>query len=529
MIPAPCLLTFKAHVMSHKRTLLTAVTLIGIGVVFGVVLMSTFGTNALQKAFAADANLGAVQPPVTMPPLVQALDNQFSAVAEAVKGSVVYINVKGKPAKSSQRLPQEFFRFFGPDFEEQDPGYAPEGAGSGVFVTADGYIVTNNHVVENAKEDGITVTTTDQKEHKATLIGRDPLTDLAVIKIDGNFTPAHFADINNLRVGQWVMAVGSPLGLRSTITAGIVSALGRGIGIVGTNQRTFERNRYAVENFIQTDAAINPGNSGGGLFDLNGSLVGINTAIASQSGVNAGYGFAIPIDMVKSVVLDLMDDGKIERGYIGIEITTVDETVAKATGLDKVQGVSVHKVVKGGAAAQAGIEVGDVILEVDGKAVNTSNDLQNQIVLRRAGDKVNLSVWRNGKKITKAVVLKALDENNNFTDASTGSSNNESSSEPVTFKSLGFTASALTARQKEDYGVDGGVIITNVDPRGMVARRGLTADNVIIRADGKTVKSPSDLQKILSSKSKGDGVLLVLKDKEGSKLAVSIEIPEEKS
>lgn len=224
-----------------------------------------------------------------------------------------------------------------------------------------------------------------------------------------------------------------------------------------------------------------------------------------------------------------MDDGKIERGYIGIEITTVDETVAKATGLDKVQGVSVHKVVKGGAAAQAGIEVGDVILEVDGKAVNTSNDLQNQIVLRRAGDKVNLSVWRNGKKITKAVVLKALDENNNFTDASTGSSNNESSREPITFKSLGFTASALTARQKEDYGVDGGVIITNVDPRGMVARRGLTADNVIIRADGKTVKSPSDLQKILSSKSKGDGVLLVLKDKEGSKLAVSIEIPEEKS
>lgn len=491
--------------------------------------MTTFGENAIQKAMASNNDLGAGQPPVAMAPAVKALNDQFTMVADAVTKSVVYISVKTKPTTSGQAWPRDFFRFFGPDGEGEIPQPEGEGAGSGVIITADGYIVTNNHVVEHAKDGGITVTTIDQKEYKAKLIGRDPLTDLAVIKIDGTFQPVHFANRDDVKVGQWVLAVGSPLGLKSTVTSGIISAQGRGIGIVGTNDRTFERNRYAVENFLQTDAAINPGNSGGGLFDLNGSLVGINTAIASRSGVNAGYGFAIPIDMVRSVALDLMDDGKIERGYIGVEITTVDETTAKATGLEKVGGVYVNRVVKGGAAAAAGVEIGDVILEVDGKPVNTSNELQNQIVLRRAGDKVKLTVWRGGKRVYKTVTLKALDDNNNFTDAVTGSDRSSSAEEPVKFKGYGFTAAPLTSQQKQDYETEQGVIVTEVESRGLVARRGLRPNTVILKVDGKPVDSPQNLRKILASKKIGDGVMFVVKDKDGSKMAVTIEVPDDNS
>jgi serine protease Do len=513
-----------------NRTLLTSIALIGVGIVFGVVMMTTFGQNALQKAFAEQTNLGAGQAPVPMPPAVKALNDQFVAVSEAVTKSVVFIDVKISQSASESPMPRDFFRFFGPDGQPQEPEpQEGEAAGSGVIVTADGYIVTNNHVVENAKEGGITVTTTDQKEHKARLIGRDPLTDLAVIKIEGQFTPAHFANRADVKVGQWVIAVGSPLGLKSTVTTGIISAEGRGIGIVGTNDRTFERNRYAVENFIQTDAAINPGNSGGGLFDLNGSLVGINTAIASRTGVNAGYGFAIPIDMVQSVALDLMDDGKIQRGYIGVEITTVDETTAKAVGLDNVKGVHVNRVVKDGAASAAGVEVGDVILEIDDRPVGTSNELQNQIVLRRAGDKVKLTIWRGGKRISKNVTLKSLDGDGDVATATTGDGGAMDSAEPVKFKALGFSVAPLTKEQRKDYETEQGVLVTEVDNRGSVARRGLRPNSVILKADGKPVNSPGELKQILSTKNTGDGVLFVVKDKDGSKMAVTIEVPEDKS
>ena len=304
--------------------------------------------------------------------------------------------------------------------------------------------------------------------------------------------------------------------------------MGRSIGIVGTNEMTNQRSRYAAENFIQTDAAINPGNSGGGLFNLNGSLVGINTAIASQSGVNAGYGFAIPIDMVRSVVLDLIDDGKIERGYIGVEITSVDEATAKAVGLSKVAGVSVNRVVKGGAAESAGLEVGDVILDVDGKPVKTSSDLQNEIVRRRAGDKVNLKIWRDGREIAKTVKLKAPDNTDVASKSDRDSEENSSSddSEPVTIKGLGFTAVALTSEQRSTFNVKTGVFVSKVDRMGQMARRGLRQGTVILKADGKEITSPAQLKRVITSKEPGDGLMFVVKDAEGSKQAITIEVPE---
>jgi serine protease Do len=519
-----------------RRSLFTAISLIGIGVVVGVILMTSFSSNAIEQLFASDVTLGAGNPPAPAPPAVKLLNDQFANVAGAVTQSVVSIAVKIDAKKSAQALDgmEELFRRFGPFFspdgngdEEQSPAPERDAAGSGVILTADGYVVTNNHVVESAKEGGITVTTTDNKQYKARLVGRDPLTDLAVLKIDGRFAPAHLAQRSDVRIGEWVVAVGSPLGLQSTVTTGIISAMGRGIGIVGTNELTNERNRYAIENFIQTDAAINPGNSGGGLFNLNGSLIGINTAIASRTGVNAGYGFAIPVDMMKSVVLDIIDDGKIERGYIGVEITSVDEASAKAVGLPKVAGVNVNKVVKGGAAEAAGIEAGDVILDVDGRTVKSSNELQNEIVLRRAGDKVNLKIWRDGREITKSVRLKAPNESdvaNARNDDGGGDAFDVN--EPVSFKDLGFSVSPLTGEQKSTFGVSQGAFVTKVERTGRMSYRGLRSNTVILKADGKEVASPSQLKKIITAKSPGDGVMFVIKNSDGSKQAISVQMPE---
>ncbi len=514
-----------------KRPILTALTLIGIGIAFGVVLMTNFGSNALESLLAKGVgDLGAKTPPIVLPENVKALNNAFVSASDAVKKNVVSITVKTEQ-KGGQVMPRDFFRFFGPDGQEEDQDVQPregEQGGSGVIITADGYVVTNNHVVEDAKENGITVTTFDEKEYKAKLVGRDPLTDLAVLKIEGQFQAAHLADRRNVRVGEWVIAVGAPLGLKQTVTTGIVSAEGRGIGIIGTDEMRGTRNRFSVENFIQTDAAINPGNSGGGLFNLEGSLVGINTAIASRSGVNAGYGFAIPIDMVKSVALDLIDDGKIERGYIGVEITSVDETAAKTVGLQRVAGVMVNKVVKGGAAAAAGLEEGDVILDVDGTPVKTSNELQNQIVLHRAGDRVTLKIWRDRKEISKTVTLKSLDDNGAFAEASNDGKSGDrpsSSADPVTFKDLGFTASPLTEDVKRDLDTKQGVLVTKVDARGVVARRGLQSGAVILKADGQIVNNPSDLKRILSNKAGGDGVMFVVKTRDG-KQAITVQVPE---
>lgn len=523
-------------VYMSRRSLFTAISLIGIGVVVGVILMTSFSSNAIEELFAGDVTLGAGNPPSPAPPAVKLLNDQFANVAGAVTQSVVSISVKidAKKANPSMQGMEEFFRRFGPFMspdggEGEEPLEMPDrdAAGSGVIVTADGYIVTNNHVVESAKEGGITVSTTDKKEYKARLVGRDPLTDLAVLKIDGRFAPAHFAQRQDIRIGEWVIAVGSPLGLQSTVTTGIVSALGRGIGIVGTDETTNERNRYAIENFIQTDAAINPGNSGGGLFNLNGSLVGINTAIASRSGVNAGYGFAIPVDMVRSVILDIIDDGKIERGYIGVEITSVDEASAKAVGLPKVAGVNVNKVVKGGAAEAAGIEAGDVILDVDGRPVKSSNELQSEIVLRRAGDKVNLKIWRDGQEITKTVRLKAPNES----DVASADSRKDADesfdvNEPVAFKDLGFSVSPLTGDQKSTFGVDKGVFVTRVDRAGRMAFRGLRSNTVILKADGKEITTPSQLKKIITAKGPGDALMFVIKNGDGSKQAISVQLPE---
>src|SRR3989339_1971563 len=508
-----------------KRRLFARTSLIGGGVLLSAILVLFVFSSIGTKLFADGPTIGASKPPVVVSEQVKALNDAYVNVSNAVIPTVVSVSVVVENKDTGQINEQfrEFFKFFGQPFgDNENPNFhKSEGSGSGVIISDDGYIVTNNHVVENATE--ITVTTNDKKEHKAKLIGRDPLTDLAVIKIEGNnFQVAHFGDIENVKVGEMVIAVGNPLGLNSTVTGGIVSAIGRGGLALGN-----DRSGYSVENFIQTDAAINPGNSGGGLFNLEGSLVGINSAIATRTGTYIGYGFAIPIDLVKAVILDLIDDGKVNRGYIGVRIKTVDEIEAKSSGLDKVEGAMVHEVIKDQAADKAGLEMGDIILEIDGKVLKTSNELQNQIVLHRAGDVVDLTIWRDGKKIHKSVKLLARDEEKDDVKTVAGEEpkKDEESNKPITFDKLGFSIGPLTSEIKKNNDVSKGVLVTKVDRFGKAAERGLSPNGVIVKVDRKDVNSPEQLKKHIDSKKPGDAILLQLKYPDASRI-VALEIPD---
>ncbi|GAB1429946.1 DegQ family serine endoprotease [Ignavibacteria bacterium] len=515
----------------NKRLAAGAVALVGLGVAAGIILVSNFGGGYVSSLFAGGVkNIGSKNPPVAVGAQAKAINDAFIAASKAINPIVVSVSVVGeKKVSSNQQLP-DFFRFFGDprnpggDDEENDRMQRVEGAGSGVIISEDGYILTNNHVVEDAKEDGIKIIMHDRKEYKAQLIGRDPLTDIAVLKIDVSGLPAaHFGNSDEVQVGEWVIAVGNPLGLRSTVTTGIVSAIGRG-------QLNLNKDRYAVEDFIQTDAAINPGNSGGGLFDLEGSLVGINTAIASRTGYYSGYGFAIPVNMAKSVALDLIEDGKVDRGYIGVSIRSVDEITAKSYKLDNVAGVLVEDVLKGSPAEKAGVEREDIILDIDGTPVNTANELQSRVTMHRVGDMIKLKVWRDGKTIYKNVTLQPK-ENGKLASAKTGDdesdADNADNNKPVTFKSLGFTVAALTDKQKSDNEVESGVAVMRVDQYSSAVERGLVPNGIILKADKTPVKSPAQFKKLIDAK-RGDIIRLQVKYREGTRL-VFLEIPKENS
>ena len=510
-----------------KQNALKSAGFIALGSIALVMLVLSLSPGFMTKVFAED--IGAKQPPVKMNEHVRALNNAFEEVSKAVVPSVVSISVvienKGMKNQMHDEF-KDFFKFFGqpnPD-ESQQEDQAPqesEASGSGVIVTDNGYIVTNYHVVENAKE--IKVTTNDKKEHKAKLICTDPFTDLAVIKIErSGFPMAYIGNIEDVKIGEWVLAVGNPLGLNSTVTAGIVSAIGRGgLSILR------DRGPSAVENFIQTDAAINPGNSGGGLFNLEGSLVGINTAIATRTGSYIGYGFAIPIDLVKSVITDLIQNGKISRGQIGVMIRSVDELMAKSLGLNDVAGVLVNDVIKNSAADKAGIESGDVILELDGKTLSTSNELQSIVAKKKAGDNVNMVIWRDGKKINKQVKLQARETKDDTATKEASKGDDEDMTDnanSMNFDKLGFTVKPLTSDDKENYDVQNGVIISKVDRNGEAIKRGIVPNGIIIKADRTKITSMKELKKVISEKKSGDAVMLQIKYKDANRI-VALEIP----
>lgn len=494
-----------------SKKLFGAVSLIVVGILFGALLVSGFG---LVRPSMADIKLGAAAPPVNLDADATAFSKAFIEVAEKVTPAIVQISVVSKMPSS----PHNDFFFF--PFKDDAPE-AQRGSGSGIIISKDGYIITNNHVVENATQ--VEVGLFDKRRLTAKVIGTDPLTDLAVIKIDADNLPtAYLGDSDNLKVGQWVMAIGNPLALSSTVTAGIVSAIGRGgLGLI--------HDQYGVENFIQTDAAINPGNSGGALVDLSGAVIGVNSAIAaSGTGTYIGYGFAIPINMVKSVSKDLIAHGKISRGYIGVNIGEMDYALAKSLGLDKPRGIVVQGVVDGGAAQKADIKEGDVILKIDGKEVNEPNELQSYIASKSAGAKVDLTLFRDGKEVDKSVTLKARDAKSEA--EPTVNAENESdqkednSTASTTFDALGLSVQNLTPREKTDYKVDSGVKISEVKPLSSAEEQNLREGFVIVEANRQKIKNISDLKKIINEK-KGSAVLLKVQDPQGASRLVGIEVP----
>jgi len=495
--------------MNYKG-ILGAVALIFIGIIFGAILVSGFG---VVRPSLADINLGAANPPVNLDADATSFSKAFIEVAEKVTPTIVQVAVV-----SERENPHNDFFFF----PFKDMPKEQRGSGSGIIISDDGYIVTNNHVVENATK--VTVGMSDKRTFDAKVVGTDPLTDLAVIKIDAkNLPTAYLGNSDDIKVGQWVMAIGNPLALSSTVTAGIVSALGRGrLGLI--------QDSYGVENFIQTDAAINPGNSGGALVDLSGAVIGVNSAIAAgNTGTYIGYGFAIPINLVKSVAKDLIAHGKISRGYIGVNIGEVDDAMAKSLGLDKPKGIIVQGIVEGGAASKADIKEGDVILKVDGREVNQPNQLQGYIASKSAGTEVKITLFRDGREIEREVTLKARDEDSKSelvaNKEKDSEANSESKSSTVQFDDVGFSVSNLSSKEKSDYKVDHGVIITDVKQFSKAEDTQLAKGFIILEADKKKINSVSDLRSIMKDK-KGSALLLKLQDGRGNNFFRGIEVPE---
>jgi Do/DeqQ family serine protease len=412
------------------------------------------------------------------------------------------VTIKNYQTRTSSRASEQdlFDYFFGDPFggrggqqrqkqQQQAPENMPAGMGSGVIISADGYIISNNHVVAGANK--LEVVLSNKKSYIATLIGTDPNTDISLLKIEEKGLPyLNFANSDNIEVGQWVLAVGNPLGLNSTVTAGIVSAKGRGIGILGSQGKASN----PIESFIQTDAAINPGNSGGALVNANGDLIGINSAIQSTTGYYQGYGFAIPANLARKIVEDIKKFGIVQRGFLGVASLDLsdDQQVTmynkqKKTNLKVGSGVYVTEVTDNSGAENAGIKNGDVITKIDATSITDFADLSMAVGSKRPGDKVQVTYLRNGKENVTTVTLK---------DQKGGTSARTKADLSVTEK-IGADFEPLSDSFKTSYGLNSGVIAKNVSEGSEMAKIGIVDNYIIIEINGKPVNSQKDVEKTL--------------------------------
>ena len=394
----------------------------------------------------------------------------FTYAAERAVEAVVYVEVT---VRQQYQLNDPFFRFFFGDEFAQPQSREQKGSGSGVIIRPDGYIVTNNHVVAGATS--IQVTLNNNQQYEATIVGTDPVTDVAIIKVDAEGLPTlEMGDSDALRLGEWVLAIGSPLGaqLRSTITAGIVSAKGRSM--------PDNSGEFKIESFIQTDAAVNPGNSGGALVNKKGDLVGINTAIISQTGAYTGYSFAVPVNIVKRVVADLMDFGSVKRAMLGITMSNVDKKFADEMKLSAVSGVYINEVLKGSAADKAGLKKNDVIVAIDGRKITDASSVQASVGSYHPGDKAVVSFIRDGKEQQAEVVFQSAEQANGQKDAD---------------GTIAFYGARLKAASEEVLkarGLKGGVEIVSLSS-GKMADAGAQAGSIIVYVNDEPVSKPEDV------------------------------------
>jgi serine protease Do len=497
----------------------------GVGFAFALGLLSAglfhlpYQSSAQQQAAAATA---PKLPSNTAS--LQELSEAFASVAEQVKPSVVYIRSGQKAQTTRRSRPQTRPRMqVPPGFEEFFRGIPPmqeeprfrEGSGSGFIVSKDGYILTNNHVVDGS--DQVTVRLLDRREFKAKIVGTDPNTDLAVLKIEAkDLVPAPLGKSSAARVGEWVLAVGNPLGdnLTFTVTSGIISAKGRSLALPGQSDRS-------IQDFIQTDAAINPGNSGGPLVSVRGEVIGVNSAIASQTGYYSGYGFAIPIDLAHRVMDQIIAGGRVNRVAMGVSVQNATANDAEYVGLPEIRGVLVQDFSQGSAARKAGIEAGDIIVSVDGAPVEYVGQLQQQVAFRKAGEKVKVEVARKGGvRKTFEVRLQELSAPRDISARDTGATDEaaDSSDEAAAaIDLLGLTVQPVdqdAVKQFELKPEQRGLMVTGVTAGGPAQGEIAEPDNggpdIILSVEGKPVKSVADLTQALKGDKSGDIVTLRL-------------------
>ncbi|MEJ6795334.1 MAG: Do family serine endopeptidase [Flavobacteriales bacterium] len=408
--------------------------------------------------------------------------NDFTVAASKTVNGVVHV----KTEIEVQNAYNPWADFFG-DGSGIEP-YVQKGSGSGVIISDDGYIITNNHVIEGA--DNIEVSMNDNRSYSAELIGTDPTTDIAVLKIEGSHFPSlKIGDSEAVKIGEWVLAVGNPFDLTSTVTAGIVSAKGRNINLLSSDPG---REIFPIESFIQTDAAVNPGNSGGALVNTNGELIGINTAIASRTGSFSGYSFAVPSSIASKVAEDLIRYGQVQRAYIGVRIRPVTETLANDYNLPNVKGIHVNSLTENGAAYDAGIKSGDVILQINSKEVNSVPQLQEQISKYRPGDNVTVTVWRGG--IEKKILVELRDND--------GGTTLKSSDKSEIKEILGAQFSNVSDETKTKLGITGGAQIKELQ-RGKLSYSGIKKGFIVTKIDGNDINNSADLENLLENRSGG--------------------------
>lgn len=476
--------------MKMKNTLKKLIPYAVVGVMSGATTVGAFSyfnvkSDGSDFSYFAPKNTDAKYASFNM----TGVGDDFVKAAKMTVPAVVSIkNFSATKGRSSQQ--DLFDQFFGNPRQQQQqtpPPNMPTGMGSGVIISPDGYIISNNHVIAGANK--LEVVLSNKKTYVANLVGTDPTTDIALLKIEEKGLPyLNFANSDNVEVGQWVLAVGNPMGLNSTVTAGIVSAKGRSIDLLSQQSRT------PIESFIQTDAAINPGNSGGALVDPSGELIGINSAISSKTGYYEGYGFAVPSNLARKVVEDIKKFGLVQRGFLGVvplDLSDPRQIAAynqqKKTNIKTGEGVYLVEVSEKGGAEDAGLKSGDIVTKVDNTVISSYYDLSFAVGSKRPGDKVAVAYLRNGKPNTVNVTLK---------DMQNGTSLRSKADLTVTEK-IGSTFEPLSERFKTDYGLSSGVIAKNVQEGSEIAKIGIVDNYIVIEVNGKTVNSQKDIEKIL--------------------------------
>ena len=500
-----------------RRTLVVGGVVMAVGLLLSSSLLP-HASQAQQPAAVLPATTAAVPAPNTPPPplLVQGLPD-FTQLVERVGPSVVSVrttqrvtNDADEDGDAADQQMREFFRrFFGTPLPEQGQGRAPKakprgngdqgeerprGLGSGFILSADGLVMTNAHVIDGA--DDVYVTLTDKREFKAKVVGADKRTDVAVLKIEAKTLPAvRIGDVSRLKVGEWVMAIGTPFGLENTVTAGIVSAKARDTG---------EEVR-----FIQTDVAVNPGNSGGPLINMRGEVVGINSQILSRSGGFMGISLSIPIDDAVRIADQLRSGGKVVRGRIGVQIEPVSKEVAESLGLAKAQGAVVRMVEPGGPAAKSGLEAGDIITKFNGVPVETAGDLPRLVGATKPGTKSVLQVFRRGAYKDLSITVVELDLEKSAKASGGPDGNAPAESKATAVASLGLGLTELTAAQKAELKINGGVLVEDVD--GPAARAGLRPGDVILSLGNSQVANVRQFEAALAKSEKGRPVNLLVR------------------